>query len=85
MGAIAGGTRVLDHQIVRELRISEEELEAVVAREAQEMERREKLYRSGLPAPSLRGGTVVLVDDGLATGSTMVAAARHVRSLHPKS
>jgi putative phosphoribosyl transferase len=84
MGAIAGGIRVLDHALVRYLGISDEEIEAVVTRELQEMERREKLYRSGLPAPDLRGRTVILVDDGLATGSTMVAAARHVRSAHPQ-
>lgn len=84
MGAIAGGIRVLDHSLIRYLGISDEEIEAVVARELQEMERREKLYRGGLPAPDLRGRTVLLVDDGLATGSTMVAAARHVRSVHPE-
>jgi putative phosphoribosyl transferase len=84
MGAIAGGTRVLDEQLIRDLRISVEDVEAVVARETREMERREKLYRNGLPAPDLGGRIVVLVDDGLATGSTMVSAARHVRGVHPQ-
>jgi putative phosphoribosyl transferase len=84
MGAIAGGARVLDHQLIRDLHVSGEEVEAVIAREAEEMDRGQKLYRNGLPEPDLAGRTVVLVDDGLATGSTMVAAARHVRSARPE-
>lgn len=84
MGAMAGGIRVLDSQLIRYLRISDEEVEAVVAREAAEIERRERLYRGGRRAPDLRNRIVILVDDGLATGSTMVAAARFVRSMHPE-
>jgi predicted phosphoribosyltransferase len=83
MGAIAGGSIVLDQRSIWELRISQDEIDPIVAKERVEIERREKLYRGGRPAPDLGGRTVVLVDDGLATGSTMVAAARYVRSLGP--
>jgi len=83
MGAIAGDTRVLDFQLIRDLRIPDEEIEKVVRRETEEWKRRERLYRGGQPAPNLAGRTVFLVDDGLATGSTMSAAARHVRSQQP--
>jgi predicted phosphoribosyltransferase len=84
IGAIAGGIRVLDQELIRMLDIPGEDIEAVVARESKEMERREKLYRSGRPVLNLSGRTVVLVDDGLATGLTMLAAARHVRRTQPK-
>jgi putative phosphoribosyl transferase len=79
MGAVARGTRVLDRSLIAELGVSDKDVEAVAVRETAEMERREKLYRHGHPEPNLEGRTVVLVDDGLATGSSMVAAARHAR------
>src|SRR6266536_5350597 len=75
MGAIAtGGVRVLNPEVVEYLRIPEEVINEVTARERQELERRERLYREGRPALSARGRVVILVDDGLATGSTMLAA-----------
>ena len=86
MGAIAGGeVQTLDEQLIGYLGISAEEVEEVVAREKEEAARRERLYRQGQPAPELGGQTVVLVDDGLATGSSMLAAVRYVKSLQPAS
>jgi putative phosphoribosyl transferase len=86
MGAIAsGGVRVLDQQLIRAEGISEEDVEAVSAREEQEAERRDQLYRAGRPALELQNRTVILVDDGLATGSTMLAAVKCVRSLEPSA
>jgi predicted phosphoribosyltransferase len=85
MGAIAtGGVRVTNEEVLRHLHISGEVLEAAAAQEARELERREREYRGGRPAPDLRGRTVILVDDGLATGSTMRAAARALRELGPE-
>ena len=82
MGAIAsGGVRVLDQQLISMEGISREDVEAVATREEQEAERREQLYRAGRPALELRHRTVILVDDGLATGSTMRAAVKCVKSL----
>ena len=81
MGAIAGRARVLNEGMLAELEISPDEVERVIAREQAEMKRREELYRGDRPVPDLAGRTVFLVDDGLATGSTMLAAVRHARSL----
>ncbi|MBZ5635618.1 MAG: phosphoribosyltransferase [Acidobacteriia bacterium] len=84
MGAIASGSvEILDQDLIRALGISRHEIDAVIAKERAEVERRERLYRKGRPALDLRGKTVLLVDDGLATGSTMLVAARYVRSLKP--
>lgn len=86
MGAIAGGeVQTLDEQLIGYLGISKDEVEEVVATEKAEAARRERVYRQGRPAPELEGQTVILVDDGLATGSSMLAAVRWVRSLQPAS
>jgi predicted phosphoribosyltransferase len=80
MGAIAsGGVRVLNEDVVRALRIPENFIDAVAATEQRELERRERLYRGDRPPSDVRGRTVILVDDGLATGSTMRAAVVALR------
>ncbi len=84
MGAIAsGGIRVLNKDVVRWYSIPESVIEAVVREEQQELERRERAYREDRPAPDLRNRIVILIDDGLATGSTMRAAAQAVRERQP--
>jgi predicted phosphoribosyltransferase len=84
MGAIAtNGVRVLNDEVVNYLRVPEEVIDAVAADELRELERRERLYRGTRPAPDVRGKTVILVDDGLATGSTMRAAAAALRQQQP--
>ena len=83
MGALAAGVRVLDDALVRRLGLSAREVEAVVEAEQRELERRERLYRGDAPAPDLAGRTVLVVDDGLATGSTMRAAVRALRGRGP--
>ena len=83
MGAIAsGGVRVLNQQVIEALHISAETLNAVALREEIELERRELAYRDGRTAPATAGRTVILVDDGVATGSTMRAAVAALRQLH---
>jgi erythromycin esterase-like protein/predicted phosphoribosyltransferase len=84
MGAVAtGGVRVLNDQVVRALRIPDYVIEAVAAQEQQELRRRERLYRGGRPPPDVRDRTVILVDDGLATGATMHAAIKALRQQQP--
>jgi len=84
MGAIStGGVRVLNDDIVSYLRIPRDVIDAVAAGELKELERREREYRGDRPEPDVRGKTVILIDDGLATGSTMRAAAAALRQQNP--
>jgi len=84
MGAVAsGGGRVINDDIVRELGLSAETVERVSARERAEVERRERAFRGDRPPTPLEGKTVVLVDDGIATGATMRSAVAAVRSFAP--
>src|SRR6266478_3871520 len=84
MGAIAtGGVRVLNDQLVGGLRIPDYIVDEVAASEQQELARRERLYRGDRPTPDVRGRTVILVDDGLATGATMLAAVKALRQQQP--
>lgn len=79
-GAIAsGGVRVLNEDVMRAIPHSDAAIEAVTARETNELARREQAYRDARPAPELRDRVVILVDDGLATGATMRAAVRALR------
>jgi erythromycin esterase-like protein/predicted phosphoribosyltransferase len=83
-GAIAtGGTRVLNEQLIESLDIPHEWIEAIDAKEMRELERQERAFRGDRPPPDLTGRTVVLVDDGLATGATMLAAVQAVRQEEP--
>ena len=84
MGAIAsGGVRVLNEDVVSYLRISERVIDAVAEREQEELERRERAYRGDRAALDVRGHSVILIDDGLATGSTMRAAVVALRQQRP--
>ncbi len=84
MGALAGdGTCVVDEELVESLGVAPQELDAAVARESAEIARRERAYRNARPAPELAGKTVIVVDDGLATGATMRAAAIALRRHKP--
>jgi putative phosphoribosyl transferase len=84
MGAIAsGGVRVLNRQLIEELGIAPEEQAETIAREEAELQRREQLYRGARPMISVQGKIVILVDDGIATGSSMLAAIDALRALHP--
>jgi predicted phosphoribosyltransferase len=85
MGALAtGGVLVLNDDVVEALRITRQEIDDVAERERAELVRREREYRGDRPALDVRGRTAILVDDGLATGSTMRAAAVALRRLGPQ-
>lgn len=85
MGAIAsGGIVVLNHEVIEALRIAPEMVDAEIAYERVELSRRERLYRGDRPPLDVSGRTVILVDDGLATGSTMRAAVRALRRASPQ-
>lgn len=85
MGAVAtGGVRVLNPSVIRALDVTEAELDAVTAAELQELERRQRYYRDARPLPEIRDHTIILVDDGLATGATMRAAVTAIRERNPR-
>ena len=84
MGAIAeGGAIVLNREVIQQLGIPQRAVDSVIQQERAELERRARLYRQGRPPPEVRDRVVILVDDGLATGSTMRAAAQALRMLRP--
>jgi len=84
MGAIAsGGIRVLNDEVLSQVYVPPETIDAVAERELRELERRERAYRGDRPEPPIAGRTVIVVDDGLATGATMRAAVAALRSQNP--
>lgn len=85
VGAVAeDGTRIIDGEAVAAIGLSAEGLEQIVERESAELSRRVSLYRGDREAPDLQGRTVIVVDDGIATGVTDTAAARAIRRRHPR-
>ena len=83
-GALAsGGLRLVDESLLRRYGVSAEEVERIAERERRELDRRERAYRGGRPPLPLRGRVVLLVDDGLATGSSMTAAILALRGVAP--
>ena len=85
VGAIAqNGIRIINSETIRLLGVTEPQIEQIIKWETSEMDRRISLYRKGLPSLNLHGKTVIVVDDGLATGISTRAAVRSVKQMHPK-
>lgn len=84
IGAVAGDIEVLNRDLVDTLRVGDEYLEHAIASERQEIERRSALYRQGMPPLVVKDKLVLLVDDGIATGSTTTASARYLKKQSPK-
>jgi len=85
VGAVAeDGTLYVEEEVARMVGVGEEWLKEAAERELQEVKRRIEVYRDGKPLPSLEGYTVIVVDDGVATGATMIATVRFLRKLKPK-
>ncbi len=85
MGAIASdGVRVFNYDVLRGLDISDKTMDHVVTQELHELQRRDRVYRGNRPRPQIRDRIVIVVDDGMATGATMKAALRVLRSQQPK-
>lgn len=86
MGAIAmGGAQIFNEEVIRDLNVTQQELEVVTAREQKELARREAVYRRSRPFPQLKDKIVILVDDGIATGATMRVAIRAIQQFAPES
>lgn len=84
MGAIGpGGVKILDHVMIRQLGIADEEVAATITEEEEELKRREQIYASCRPLVSITGQNVIVVDDGIATGASMLAAIQVLRSQQP--
>lgn len=85
MGAIAsGGARILSRRLIAELGVTEEQVAETIAAQEAELQRREELYRGVRPDIPILGKTIILIDDGIATGSSMLVAIEALRTLHPK-
>jgi putative phosphoribosyl transferase len=86
VGAVAeGGSVHLNDDVLEHVGLSQDELSEAIARKQREVEERVKLFRGGLPRPELRDRTIILVDDGIATGGTVRAAIGSIRAQHPKA
>jgi putative phosphoribosyl transferase len=85
MGAISKTTQYLNQALIQKLNISKDEIQATIQSEIQELTRRESLYRANLPPIDVSNKTVILVDDGIATGSTVQAAINTLKNQNPKA